>query len=106
MLYCFKVDLLQIIKNLQKDTACFREERNVLIRAKSPWITSLHYAFQDRSRLYLIMEYYPGGDLVTRLSKSDYHLPETEVRFYVTEMVVAVGKGSFFAWLIIFTHLK
>ena len=28
------------------DVACFREEREVLVRGNTEWITSLHYAFQ------------------------------------------------------------
>ena len=28
-------------------TACFREERDVLVKGDSQWITTLHYAFQD-----------------------------------------------------------
>lgn len=32
-------------------TACFREERDVLVRGDCQWITSLHYAFQDENHL-------------------------------------------------------
>lgn len=32
-------------------TACFREERDVLVRGDSQWITTLHYAFQDENFL-------------------------------------------------------
>ena len=32
---------------LSFQTACFREERNVLVNGDSQWITALHYAFQD-----------------------------------------------------------
>lgn len=32
-------------------TACFREERDVLVRGDSQWITTLHYAFQDDNYL-------------------------------------------------------
>jgi len=28
-------------------TACFREERDVLVNGDSQWITTLHYTFQD-----------------------------------------------------------
>lgn len=72
------------------DIACFREERNVLVKANSPWITYLHFAFQDASSLYLIMDYYPGGDLMTRISKSDDQLPEDITKFYIAEIVIAL----------------
>ncbi|XP_015260578.1 PREDICTED: serine/threonine-protein kinase MRCK beta-like [Cyprinodon variegatus] len=71
-------------------TACFREERDVLVRGDSQWITTLHYAFQDDNFLYLVMDYYVGGDLLTLLSKFEDRLPEDMARFYVAEMVLAV----------------
>ena len=32
-------------------TACFREERDVLVKGDSRWVTALHYAFQDEEYL-------------------------------------------------------
>lgn len=72
------------------ETACFREERDVLVFGNSDWITNLHYAFQDDSNLYLIMDYYPGGDLLTLLSKFEDRLNEDMTRFYVAEMILAI----------------
>ncbi|XP_061097663.1 serine/threonine-protein kinase MRCK beta-like isoform X2 [Conger conger] len=72
------------------ETACFREERNVLVNGDCQWITRLHYAFQDDNYLYLVMDYYVGGDLLTLLSKFEDRLPEDMARFYVAEMVLAI----------------
>uniref|UniRef100_A0A1A8EUV5 non-specific serine/threonine protein kinase n=2 Tax=Nothobranchius korthausae TaxID=1143690 RepID=A0A1A8EUV5_9TELE len=72
------------------ETACFREERDVLVKGDSQWITTLHYAFQDDNFLYLVMDYYVGGDLLTLLSKFEDRLPEDMSRFYVAEMVLAI----------------
>ncbi|XP_037305108.2 serine/threonine-protein kinase MRCK beta isoform X2 [Pungitius pungitius] len=72
------------------ETACFREERDVLVKGDSQWITTLHYAFQDDNHLYLVMDYYVGGDLLTLLSKFEDRLPEDMSKFYVAEMVLAV----------------
>ncbi|XP_048830023.1 serine/threonine-protein kinase MRCK beta isoform X2 [Brienomyrus brachyistius] len=72
------------------ETACFREERNVLVHGDCQWITTLHYAFQDDNYLYLVMDYYVGGDLLTLLSKFEDRLPEDMARFYVAEMVLAI----------------
>jgi hypothetical protein len=33
------------------DTACFREERDVLVFGDPHWLTKLHYAFQDGENL-------------------------------------------------------
>ncbi|XP_066451224.1 serine/threonine-protein kinase MRCK alpha isoform X2 [Eleutherodactylus coqui] len=72
------------------ETACFREERDVLVYGDSQWITTLHYAFQDDNYLYLVMDYYVGGDLLTLLSKFEDRLPEEMARFYLAEMVMAI----------------
>uniref|UniRef100_A0A8C9W2V6 non-specific serine/threonine protein kinase n=1 Tax=Scleropages formosus TaxID=113540 RepID=A0A8C9W2V6_SCLFO len=72
------------------ETACFREERDVLVNGDSQWITTLHYAFQDDNNLYLVMDYYVGGDLLTLLSKFEDRLPEDMARFYLAEMVLAI----------------
>lgn len=72
------------------ETACFREERDVLVKGDSQWITTLHYAFQDDNFLYLVMDYYVGGDLLTLLSKFEDRLPEDMSKFYVAEMVLAI----------------
>nr|XP_057906930.1 serine/threonine-protein kinase MRCK beta isoform X2 [Doryrhamphus excisus] len=72
------------------ETACFREERDVLVKGDSQWITTLHFAFQDDNYLYLVMDYYVGGDLLTLLSKFEDRLPEDMAKFYVAEMVLAI----------------
>nr|XP_049707649.1 serine/threonine-protein kinase Genghis Khan isoform X9 [Helicoverpa armigera]XP_049707650.1 serine/threonine-protein kinase Genghis Khan isoform X10 [Helicoverpa armigera] len=72
------------------ETACFQEERDVLVFGDRRWITNLHYAFQDEHNLYLVMDYYCGGDLLTLLSKFEDRLPEDMAKFYIAEMVLAI----------------
>ncbi|KAL8183909.1 UNVERIFIED_CONTAM: hypothetical protein K2H54_001008 [Gekko kuhli] len=72
------------------ETACFQEERDVLVHGDRQWITTLHYAFQDDHYLYLVMDYYAGGDLLTLLSKFEDRLPEDMACFYLAEMVLAI----------------
>ncbi|XP_037915645.1 serine/threonine-protein kinase Genghis Khan isoform X3 [Hermetia illucens] len=73
------------------ETACFREERDVLVYGDRRWITNLHYAFQDDTNLYLVMDYYCGGDLLTLLSKFEDRLPEDMAKFYIAEMILAIN---------------
>ncbi|KAL8615672.1 hypothetical protein ACOMHN_034822 [Nucella lapillus] len=73
------------------ETACFKEERDVLVFGDRRWITNLHYAFQDDTYLYLVMDYYCGGDLLTLLSKFEDRLPEDMAKFYIGEMVLAIN---------------
>jgi len=37
------------------ETACFREERDVLVYGDRRWITNLHYAFQDDNNLVILL---------------------------------------------------
>jgi serine/threonine-protein kinase MRCK len=89
-----KVYALKILNKVEMlkrhQTACFREERDVLVFGDQDWITTLHYAFQDKTNLYFVMDYYVGGDVLTLLSKYEDHLPEPMARFYASEMVVAI----------------
>lgn len=66
-----------------------RAERDVLAESNSPWVVQLYYSFQDPSYLYLIMEFLPGGDLMTMLIKYDT-FSEDVSRFYIAECVLAI----------------
>ncbi|XP_034842686.1 myotonin-protein kinase isoform X4 [Mirounga leonina] len=72
------------------EVSCFREERDVLVNGDRRWITELHFAFQDENYLYLVMEYYVGGDLLTLLSKFGERIPAEMARFYLAEIVMAI----------------
>lgn len=57
----------------------------------SRWITSLQYAFQDQKNLYLVMEFHPGGDLLTLLSKQENEILDEKIaRFYLAEIIMAL----------------
>ncbi|VDO13903.1 unnamed protein product [Rodentolepis nana] len=78
----------------RSDRACFQEEREVLVKGMikgSPWITQLHYTFQDEKFLYFVMKFYNGGDMLTMLSKFDDQIPEDVARFYLAELVLAIN---------------
>ncbi|XP_078176467.1 uncharacterized protein LOC144569869 isoform X1 [Carex rostrata] len=66
-----------------------KAERNLLAEVDSAYIVKLCYSFQDEEFLYLIMEYLPGGDMMTLLMRKDT-LTEEEARFYVAETVLAI----------------
>jgi len=66
-----------------------RAERDVLALADNPWVVKLHFSFQDDKNLYLVMEYLPGGDLMTILMKYDI-LSEEQTRFYIAETALAI----------------
>jgi len=84
------------MKTLQKNEmlkkeqlAHVRAERDVLAESNSPWVVQLYYSFQDSAYLYLIMEFLPGGDLMSMLIKYDT-FTEDVTRFYMAECVLAI----------------
>nr|XP_043620658.1 serine/threonine-protein kinase tricornered [Erigeron canadensis]XP_043620659.1 serine/threonine-protein kinase tricornered [Erigeron canadensis] len=66
-----------------------KAERNLLAEVDSNCIVKLYCSFQDNEYLYLIMEYLPGGDMMTLLMRKDT-LTDDEARFYVAETVLAI----------------
>jgi serine/threonine protein kinase len=54
----------------------------------SPWLTQLHYAWNDSFYLYLAMDFCCGGDL--RCVLENVELDEPSVRFFAAEMIQAV----------------
>ncbi|GAB5573638.1 serine/threonine-protein kinase 38 [Prionailurus iriomotensis] len=73
----------------QKDVAHIRAERDILVEADGAWVVKMFYSFQDKRNLYLIMEFLPGGDMMTLLMKKDT-LTEEETQFYISETVLAI----------------
>ncbi|EMS67135.1 Serine/threonine-protein kinase CBK1 [Triticum urartu] len=66
-----------------------RAERNLLAEVDSAYIVKLYCSFQDDEFLYLVMEYLPGGDMMTLLMRKDT-LTEDESSFYVAETILAI----------------
>ncbi|KAF8709076.1 AGC NDR protein kinase, partial [Rhizoctonia solani] len=86
----YAMKTLQKAEMLKRDQlAHVRAERDVLAESDSPWVVQLYYSFQDPAYLYLIMEFLPGGDLMTMLIKYDT-FSEDVTRFYMAECVLAI----------------
>ena len=44
-------------------------ERKLLAHLRHPFIINMHYSFQDKENLYLVMDYLSGGDLRHQMNK-------------------------------------
>ncbi|KAJ3576193.1 hypothetical protein NP233_g586 [Leucocoprinus birnbaumii] len=73
----------------REQLAHVRSERDALAESTSPWVVQLFFSFQDNLHLYLVMEYLPGGDLMSMLIKYDV-FSEDVTRFYMAECVLAI----------------
>merc|ERR1712126_786642 len=73
----------------KEQVAHVRAERDILVEADHQWVVKMFYSFQDPANLYLVMEFLPGGDMMTLLMKKDT-LSEECSQFYVAETVLAI----------------
>ena len=58
-----------------------------MVEVDSHCIVKLFYSFQDANFLYLIMEYLPGGDIMTVDERNI--ISEDVARFYIAESILA-----------------
>eukprot|EP01080_Neovahlkampfia_damariscottae_P007023 gene7023-11188_t len=89
-----KVSAMKILKKsemLKKNQISHvRAERDILSMSQdNPWMVQLDCSFQDDDFLYLVMEYLPGGDMMTWLINKET-FSEEETKFYIAELVLAV----------------
>lgn len=64
-------------------------ERNILAKARNPFIVQLRFAFQTDRKFYLGLEYVPGGELFRRMQNED-EIPVNESKLYVAEVAIAL----------------
>ena len=64
-------------------------ERDVMIRAHHPFVVSIYFAFQSKSKVYLGMEYLTGGQLF-RLVQARYRINVQQLMFYIAEIALAL----------------
>lgn len=87
-------------KNL---TRYAQTEKNVLSFMKHPYIVKLHAAFQNECKLFLVLDYCPGGDLGSMLCRFT-RFSEEVAKFYICEIILALE--SLHKNCIIFRDLK
>lgn len=66
-----------------------KTERDVLSYMRHPFIVNLNYAFQTRTKLFLILEFCPGGDL-GKIIVQERRFTEDRARLYIAEVLLAL----------------
>lgn len=86
--YAMKVISKKLLKK-KNHISYMKSERAILTKVNHPFVVALRFAFQTEKRLFLVMDYLSGGELFFHLRKRGV-IKETEVRFYVAEMIAAI----------------
>ncbi|KAF9534539.1 protein kinase C1 [Crepidotus variabilis] len=107
-----KTSLLYAIKVLKKEfiidndeVESTRSEKRVFLaaaRERHPFLLGLHSCFQTETRVYFVMEYVSGGDLMLHIQRKQFSL--RQAKFYAAEVLLALE--YFHANGIIYRDLK
>ena len=99
VMLCRKIDTDEIyaIKSIHKsrmiesgNSNAVIAERNIMMKAKHPFIVSLCFSFQTTSKFYLGLEYAPGGELFYHMDNVGY-IPVNDARLYIAEIGLALN---------------
>jgi serum/glucocorticoid-regulated kinase 2 len=72
----------------RKQVGHTQTERLIMETVDHPFMVNLRFAFQTRSKLYMVMDYFCGGELFFHLRSGRFN--ESRARLYAAEMVLAL----------------
>jgi serine/threonine protein kinase len=88
-----KIYALKAIKKslytMKNQVMSSKSERDILAIVKSPFIVSMHYAFQSSKKFYFVMDFLNGGELFHHL-KLFKRFSEDTARFYSAQIILAL----------------
>ncbi|XP_028848429.1 protein kinase C zeta type isoform X1 [Denticeps clupeoides] len=88
--YAMKVVKKELVHD-DEDIDWVQTEKHVFKQASTnPFLVGLHSCFQTESRLFLVIEYVNGGDLMFHMQRQR-KLPEEHARFYAAEICIALN---------------
>lgn len=65
-------------------------ERNILLKTAHSFLVHAHAAFQTKEKIFMILDYVPGGELFGRL-KNEGQFSEDRTRLYAAEIMLGLG---------------
>ena len=73
----------------KKSIKSIKSELDLLSGMESPFIVNMHFAFQDKENLYLVMDYLSGGDLRFHISRHK-KFSEEQTRFFICCVILSL----------------
>ena len=73
----------------KKLSSSLKNEQNILKEINNDYVVNSYFIFQDEKNYYFVMEYLPGGDVYTLLSRNN--LPRKTIQLIVAETILAVN---------------
>lgn len=87
----YAIKILEKSKMTKYDIESSFTEMRVAQNIHHPFIAGLRIAFQSRTKLFLGMNYYGGGDLFHHMSKgNNCRIPSERAHFYAAELVLGI----------------
>ena len=87
--YAMKVMLKEAVAKANNEEQVTKELES-MIKIQHPNIVQIHYAFQNRQRLYLVVDFMSGGELYHQL-KGVGRFSESQARFICAEISLALA---------------
>lgn len=66
-----------------------KTEREILQHVSSPFLMTMHFAFQTEEKLYMVMDFLNGGELFYHLRR-EQRFSEDRIRFYAAEIILGL----------------
>ena len=65
-------------------------EKDVLLKANHPFLVSARYTFQTETKIILVLDYVPGGELFSRL-RDEHKFSLSRARMYSAQLLLGIG---------------
>jgi serum/glucocorticoid-regulated kinase 2 len=85
------------MKCIRKDTVLENDsieslklEKEILYNIEHPFIVGMDYVFQNKERIFFLMDFIEGGELFRHLVKIR-RFPEEQARFMIAQVAIALG---------------
>ena len=73
----------------KRSVSSVMNERNLLAKLKHSFLVNMHFAFQDRENLYVILDHLDGGDMRYHISWKK-KFTEEQTKFFMSNIIIAL----------------